>query len=192
MTNVMERIALIFIMAMIILPSVQAERITMNFAFNITNRDNIIHVNDTDYNTTQANKVTFTGLEKKYVTAERNNSLFVLAFAGEKMDNIKINTSFSSQSYLISLEQYDDRNKLLLGYTRGTWRNVDSKMDSLDTVKFLAKTFGDFTAFSSSFFYFIRLEYRDIVIANSIDFDGSLKLFVHNRGGRNVTLEVVK
>jgi len=188
----MRKLFVFAVLLMLLLPLAHARSVTMNFALNIAGKTNTIHVNGTDYDASQAAKAIFTSPGSKYVSAENNNRLLALVSAGENLSGIELNTSYSSQDYLLSVNQDDNNNRLLVAYTRGTWRDVDSKAESVGFEGFLAKTFGDFVRTSARFFYFIRLEYRNIDLSSAIDFSGPIKLLVRNAGQKNITMEVLR
>jgi hypothetical protein len=190
------RIALLsFLFLFLFISSVHARSVTLNLAFNITDKDNIIRVNDTDYNATQPAALTFLTLEKKFISAEKNGKVLSLVFAGRDFLSVFFNTTYSTNHYLIQMKQGDNENRFLLAFTNGTWRDIDDKAGSVEEARFLAKTFGALSfAVPNSFSFFLRLENDMIDIANSLRFDGSTKLLLRNRGEvnslTNVTIDL--
>ena len=156
-------ILITFVALLVISPSF-ARSVKVNMAFTIgDDKNNIVHVNGTDYNGTDNNATTFTTLGKKFISAERDNKVFAMVFAGDEFLNIFLNTSYSSSTYLIQMSQEHKNNRLLLAFTNGTRNSIDNKAESVESAKILSKTFGSL-AFSipSSFPLFIRFEYDRI------------------------------
>jgi hypothetical protein len=184
------------IILLIIIPAASARSVTMNAAFNISGKDNIIHVNGTDYNATQNNAATFTNLDKKFISSEKNSKVFAIVFAGSQFLDAYFNTTYSANEYLLAMSQDDYNNRFLIAFTNGTYSNIDSKAKDVEGFHMLSKLFGDL-AFSvpNSFSFFLRLEYSDVDLYGRKRFDGPTKLLVKNSGKvgsiYNITLDVI-
>jgi len=184
-----------FILLVFIAPSL-ARSVTINMAFTIgDDKNNIIHVNGTDYNGTDNNATMFAMVDKKFISSERSNKVFAMVFAGGEFLNILLNASYSPSAYLLQMSQEHKGNRFLLAFTNGTWRNIDSKAEGAEAAKILSKAFGTL-AFStpSSFPLFIRLEYDSIDLYSRIRFVSATKLLIKNVGSinrPNITMSVL-
>lgn len=160
-----------------------AHTVTLNYAFRIgADKDNIIHVNDTDFNATQANLSGFQLLDKKFITAERGSTVFGMVFAGKAFLNASLNTTYSASEYLLQMKQGGEKNKFLVAFTNGTWRNVDSTIN-LERDKIPSKTFGDVVIRArENFPFFMRAEYESIDISNRVRWDGPVKIAIRHEG----------
>ena len=98
-----------------------AHAVTMNFRFALEDSGDLIHANETDYTTPHG--IVFRDLNKKYVSAERGNSIAILAFAGQSFLSLSFDNFLSP--YLFSITQDEQEARFLIGLTRGTWQGTD-------------------------------------------------------------------
>ena len=174
-----------------------ARSVSMDLAFKIgSDKSDTIHANGTDFSGSQANEKTFADMNKKYVSSERNNKVFAIIFAGQEFLNGLINTSYSSNAYLIGMTQNADKNLFLMGFTSGTYNNIDEKAKDIELFGFLSGTLGNNVAFvPKNFPFFIRLEYGNADIQNRFLIRGPTKLFIRNQGKigsiYNITFDVI-
>ncbi len=157
-----------------------AHTVTLNYAFHIgADKDNIIHVNDTDFNATQANLSAFTALDRKFITSERTGVVFGLVFAGKTFLNASLNTTYTAADYILQMKQSAERDRFLVTFTNGTWRNIDN---AAAQSAMPSKTFGDIIKIARAVPLFIRAEYDTIDINNRLRWDGSAKIAIRNQG----------
>ena len=186
-------------LAMILLSGAAlAHTVTINLVMHIGNDiNNTLHINETDYNVSPSTSLTFSSLDKRYISANNTTSIVAIAAAGTLL-NIRFNNTYNSTHYLLQMTQDSDKNRFLIAMTNGTYNDIDDRLAMIDNLKTVSSTFGKFiTVAPSSFTTFIRLEYTNVDIDRIVEWSGIGRLLIKNRGltGRgvpNVTLEVVR
>ncbi len=185
---------IILLVVLGLMPFTHAHTVTMNFAFNMSGtKDNTIHFNETDYNASLTNLTIIKDLNKKYISASHNNSVFGAISAGDFIE-AKYNSSHTATGYLIQLTESDKDNRVIIGYTNGTYSNIDSVLDSVTRLKMILTTIGKFSfAFVPSNIY-IRAEFDNADLFSRIKFSGFGNLEIRNIGKvnnlHNITLGV--
>ena len=178
--------ALMLFLLMLLAGASHAHNVTLNFAFRIgSDKNNTIHVNETDYNATQPNASTFASLDKKFITSERNNAVFSLSSLGKTFLSAFINTSYSSSDYLIQMKQGDEQNRFLFAFTNGTRTNAENALLEAGN-KIPPRALGAVARIAREKFpLFIRAEYDAVDIASRIRWDGSVRIAISNQGNSN-------
>jgi len=148
--------------------------VTMNFAFHIGNSKS----NDT---------ITYTD---RYISS--HDEVAVLAL----VSGSAFGTSFSElvNDYKLEIRQPLENNRFFLAFTAGDNQSIASKAN-LSII--IPKTFGELTKSPTSFPVYLRLEYSDIDIINSIRWGlGPRELIIKNEGDINnrhkISIELIK
>jgi hypothetical protein len=187
------KIKIAFLM-LIMIPYAFSHTVTMNYAFNISDtKDNTIHINDTEYNASVSNLITFKNLNKKYISSHLSNSIFSIINAGQ-FTSASFNTTFSTNSYELSMTQDDENNRFLIGFTNATPSDVDNILSSVERFLIITRTIGNFIfPFSPTNFY-MRLEVNDADISSRLKWSGFSTIKIRNNGIadslHNITLEI--
>ena len=163
---------------------VWARSVTMNLAFKIgSDKSDTIYVNGTSFFGSQSVEKNYSVMDKKYISSERDGKVLAMIFSGDEFMDTILSTSYSSNAYLIGMKQNSYRNRFVIGFTNGTYNNIDGKAKDVETVGFLAKNFGNFVfASPEKFPLYIRLEYANADIIGRTIFEGPTKLFIKNNG----------
>jgi hypothetical protein len=172
--------------------------VTMNLAFKIDDdKNNTIHTDNSDCNAlTNGNSASgFSSLENKFISAERDNKVLGIVFAGSSFYHTYFNTSYSSAAYLLQMKQAARGNKFLITFTNGTYATLDSAVGQARN-KIPGRTFGDIAKETrASFPLYIRAEYDTIDIASRIRWDGAVRIAIRNsglvNGLANITLSLL-
>jgi hypothetical protein len=169
-----------FFVALAVLSSISyAHTVTTNFAFNIGGNkdDTIIHVNNENYPATYPNELNFSEPEKKYISAQRNGLLVYMIFNGNDFLNIKFR-QFDTDNYMFQMIQDADKNKFIIGFTRGNWSDIENKLSGIPS-----KTIGNLQQdIKKDMSFFVRTDYSGIDLLNTLRVSGIKKLVVKNTG----------
>ncbi|MCX6818943.1 MAG: hypothetical protein NT129_02990 [Candidatus Aenigmarchaeota archaeon] len=148
--------------------------VTMNFAFHIGSSKS----NDT---------ITYTD---RYISSHDAGAVLAL------VSSSAFGTSFSelANDYKLEIRQPLENNRFLMAFTTGNNQNIASKANLSSIIQ---KTFGELTKSPTSFPVYLRLEYSDIDIINSIRWGpGSRELIIKNEGESNnrhkISIELIK
>lgn len=187
--------AAILLIMLFLSATANAYEVTYNLAFRIgTDKNETIRVNDATYNGNVSTLADFSTLSKKYIASNRSNSVLALVFAGSAMNNVQLNTTYSSGQYLFQVRQSHENNRLLIAFTNGSWDATEDDLDEVDRSRIISRNFANILfAKPLGFVLYLRLEYADVDIGNSLAWSGIGKLRIRNRGASppNVTFERV-
>jgi len=150
-----------------------AHTVTANFAFNIggDKEDTTVHVNDENYSATFPNELNFFDLEKKYISAQRNGLLAYMIFNGNDFLNIKFR-QYDMDNYMFQMIQGADKNKFIIGFTSGSWPDIESKLSGIPS-----KTVGNLQQdIKRDKSFFVRADYSGIDILNALRVSGVKKV----------------
>ena len=99
-----------------------AATVSMNFKFNVEGLGtDLIHVNETTYLGQNLNS-TFRP-QKPYISAETQNMLAALVFAGGGFPNIRLDTG--TDPYNFRMTQEGRNNRFLIAVTEAGWQDID-------------------------------------------------------------------
>ncbi|GEM_PF-2875933 len=183
-----------FFAILIIIPAAYSHTVTMNFEFSMSGaKHDTIHFNDTDYNASLSSSTFIRNLGKKYVSSSYNSSIFAAISAGEFIE-AGFNSTRTASSYILQVTESDKGNRIIIGFSNGTYSNVDSVLDSVVRFKMILTTIGKFTfSFVPSNIY-IRAEFDNADVFSRIKFSGFGNLEIRNNGKvnglHNITLGV--
>ena len=192
----MKSIVLAFFMLSILSAAALAHTVTLNLVMNIGNNNSTIHINNTDYNASSPTSLTFTNLDKKYVSANNTTTTAAIVSAGTLL-NIRINNTYNRTHYLLQMTQSSEKNRFLITVTNGTYSDIEDRLEMIAATRMVSSTFGKFILQApASFMTFIRLEYTNIDITGLTEWSGIGQLRIKNiglttRNLPNVTVEVI-
>lgn len=170
-----SRLPVVFLLFVMLSAQVHAHTVNMNFAYHIgDDKNNTIHVNGENFNGTEYLMENYDVLEKPYISSEKDGVVSGLVFSGSRFVNAALFTSFNDEDYLLQITQDDEKNRFIIPFTQGTWRNIEDSS---------AVTYGSFTYKTpASFTNFLVFENNEIEIVGNVAISGEKKLFVRNHG----------
>ena len=185
---------IVFLFILIFTLPIYAYETTMNFAYKIgSDKNEVIRVNDADYNAAVTNSQVFTSLAKKYISSRRGSSVFGIFFAGDEFVNAGFNSSYSGTEYLIYVTQGSKSNRFIIGFANTSQGNYDSASDVVALHKIVLSTISSVSyAFVPNNFYMI-IE-LDALLTSYIKWSGAVNLVIKNNGLTdnlyNISLEI--
>ena len=147
------------------------------------------------YGLSEPLSLTFTGLNKEYISSSQRNTTAALVSAGTLL-NIRLNNTYNSTHYLLQMTQDSSDNRFLIAATNATYSDIEDRLSMVRAFHMVSSTFGKFVVNApKSFLTFIRLEYTNIDINNALEWSGIGQLRIKNnglsRGIPNVTIELI-
>ncbi len=176
---------LLFVLIVLAMPGISAAHtVSMNLAFRVGgDKSDTIHVNGTSLLGSQQNEWQFPDMDKKYISSQRGGNVFALVFAGGEFLGINLSTSYSLNSYSMSMKEDEHSNRFIIAFASGAFSNVDDKAKDVEEFRFLSGMFADTIVRSPlSFPLYMRLEYNNIILGNRMLFGGPVKLLIQNTG----------
>lgn len=106
-------------------------------------------------------------------------------------------STFNPRYMLVQITESTE-NRFIVAFTNGTFRDIDSRMEAIKRTRLPGATIGSFAVkIPETFPIYIRLEFSDIDLQNTLSWSGIGKLIIKNSGNTpqntaNVTLTLVR
>ncbi len=178
----MKRYIILFLLAMLLMPAM-TEAHTLSVRLTINNTANEVYVPSIgETNSADITPAVYTDLPHFFAASYLNNLLAAVVPFSSKPVSISIDKA--GNKHTIGSEQGLENSNTFLVFSKGDWKNIDSRIDLIESRKFLSEISPSFS-FGLGLYYTIKiiLEYTNIDIANDALFQkGTNNIVVENKG----------
>ncbi len=156
---------------------------TVQIKLTLNNTNNRVYIPGTgEIASASITNTTYTNPEHKYLASYFNNTLRGLVFSQQNFAELSVNRSGTTHMLVIS--QYMENSQTFLPFTRGSWEEIDSKINMIENLEFLANIVPSFS-YGLGTKYVIRmlLQYSNINLQGNITLRrGTHKLVMESTG----------
>ena len=124
----------------------------------------------------------YVSIENSFITQEEEGNNVIFAISGKNTGN-----RFSAVNptlWTIESKQPMQNNKMFIGFTKGGSGDVINKIDEVNRFNMISKTIGTLNSLISER-VFLRLEYKDVDILDSLRIPSQRDIIIENKGRDN-------